>query len=273
MKKAKKIAVKKPKKAAPVKAKGNKRPIAKGAGKPLKAKSRPVKAAPVKKTPTHSKNVKLKKAPPVKTTLKAATAKKAPVQSKNVKLKTAPPVKTALKPAPKPVKAAPEIKAPIHSKNVKSKIDLALKSGLKPLPKPLPSEVKEEKKPKELYTIEYLVGSSPDILFEFISTAAGLEKWFARKVNVQENVYTFIWDKDEQEQARLIAIKDREFARFHWLGKNEKRYFEFRIQIDDLTGEVGLIVSDFADNKNELESARREWDLQIHNLQHALGSP
>ncbi|NNM94609.1 MAG: hypothetical protein HKL88_03990 [Bacteroidia bacterium] len=246
MKKAKKIAVIKPKKAAPVKAKGNKRPIAKGAGKPLKAKSGPAKAAPVKKAPTHSKNVKLK---------------------------TAPPVKAALKPAPMPVKAAPEIKAPIHSKNVKLKIDLALKSGLKPLPKPLPSEVKEEKKPKELYTIEYLVGSSPDILFEFISTAAGLEKWFARKVNVQENVYTFIWDKDEQEQARLIAIKDREFARFHWLGKNEKRYFEFRIQIDDLTGEVGLIVSDFADNKNELESARREWDLQIHNLQHALGSP
>lgn len=172
-----------------------------------------------------------------------------------------------------PKKAVPPVKSQLSMEKVQTKIKLALKSGLKPLPKPLPSEVKEEKKPKELYSIEYVVGSSPDILFEFISTAAGMEKWFASKVNVHENLFTFIWDKDEQEQARLIAMKDREFARFHWLERGDKRYFEFRIQIDDLTGEVGLIVSDFADNQQERESARREWDLHIHNLQHALGSP
>lgn len=183
------------------------------------------------------------------------------------------------KPKMKPLKAKPvpkavtPVKASVAANKVKSKINLALKSGLKPLPKPLPSEVKEEKKPRELYSLEYMVGSSPDILFEFISTAAGLEKWFAKKVNVHENVFTFIWDKDEEEQARLIALKDREFARFHWLGQADRRYFEFRIQIDDLTGEVGLIVSDFADSQQERESAQREWDLQIHNLQHALGSP
>ncbi len=207
------------------------------------------------------------------TPVKAIPKKKLPVQEKRKQVTASPKLQKSKATATTSSKPAIIGKAAATANQVKTKLNLALKSGLKPLPKPLPSEVKEDKKPKELYSIEYMVGSSPDILFEFISTAAGLEKWFARKVNVHENVFTFIWDKNEEEQARLIAIKDKEFARFHWLEQSEKRYFEFRIQIDDLTGEVGLIVSDFADNQQERESARREWDLQIHNLQHALGSP
>ena len=146
------------------------------------------------------------------------------------------------------------------------------KLGLKPLPKPLPSQVNEEKKAKGYYTLEYLINSSPDILFEFVSTAGGLEKWFAEKVSVKENVFHFFWEKDEIKEARLIALKEREFARFHWLDQADtKKYFEFKIQIDDLTSEVALIVSDFADTKEEFEDARLLWNAQIQDLLHALG--
>jgi hypothetical protein len=249
-KKAKKAAPKKPKKAAAKKPVAKKKPVPKASKN--KAKAAPKKKPIVKKAQVKSKPVVKKPAP--KPAATPAKAVKAPV-----KVVAKAPVK------PMPVKQIPKTKPDIKA---------LLKSGLKPLPKPLPSEVKDDsKKPKELYTLEYFVGSSPDILFDFISTAAGLEKWFAEKVNVKDNIFSFSWENDEQKQARLVALKEREFARFHWLDQGEKRYFEFRIQIDDLTGEVALIVSDFADTKEEFEDSRLLWNAQIHDLLHALGSP
>jgi hypothetical protein len=61
-------------------------------------------------------------------------------------------------------------------------------------------------------------------------------------------------------------------VRFHWLDEPEKRYFEFKIVIDDLTSEVALIVSDFADSPKEMEESSRLWNQQIHDLHHNIGS-
>jgi hypothetical protein len=253
---------KKAKKAAPKKLKkvASKKPVAKKKPAPKASKNK-AKAAP-KKKPVVKKVAHKSKAAPKKSAAKPAPPVKVVKPAVKVAAK-AQPVKQGSKPMAKPpVKPAakPDIKA-------------LLKAGMKPLPKPLPSEVKDDKRPKELYTLEYFVGSSPDILFDFISTAAGLEKWFAEKVNVKDNVFTFSWENDEEKLARLVALKEREFARFHWLDQGEKRFFEFRIQIDDLTGEVALIVTDFADSKEEFEDSRLLWNAQIHDLLHALGSP
>jgi DNA-directed RNA polymerase specialized sigma24 family protein len=40
---------------------------------------------------------------------------------------------------------------------------------------------------KQLFTIEFPVRCSPGILFEFLSTASGLQEWFADKVDEWEN--------------------------------------------------------------------------------------
>lgn len=130
----------------------------------------------------------------------------------------------------------------------------------------------EFKKPEGLFTLEYQINSSPEVLFEFISTASGLEKWFAKKVYVEEDIFTFTWEENEMQRAKLMIIKDDEYVRFHWLDEPEKRYFEFRIEVDDLTGEVGLIVSDFADTKEEYEESRMLWNSEIHDLQLVVGS-
>lgn len=131
----------------------------------------------------------------------------------------------------------------------------------------------EEPKPKGLYSIEYELNSSPDVLFEFISTPGGLEKWFADRVYIIEGNFIFNWEHGEKRLAKQIAIKDKEWVRFHWLDEPEKRYFEFRIQIDDLTSEVALIVSDFADNPKELEESTRLWNQQMQDLHYSIGSP
>jgi hypothetical protein len=181
-------------------------------------------------------------------------------------------VKIVSKPAPVIKVAKPRAVAPTPAKPVFKPTPKEIqKLGLKPLPKPLPSHVNDDKKPKGYYTLEYTINSSPDILFDFVSTAGGLEKWFAEKVSVKDNIFDFIWENDENKKAQLIALKEREFARFHWLDQGDKKFFEFRIQIDDLTSEVALIVSDFADTKEEFEDSRLLWNAQIHDLLHALG--
>lgn len=241
------------------------------------------KKASTKKPVAKNKPAKAKKAKPAKkktapTAKKTKPVAKKPVQKKTIVKKTAPKVvaKKAVKPVakPAPVKTAPRPQPSVTAKPAVKKLTPAeiSKLGLKPLPKPLPSQVKEEKKAKGYYTLEYIINSSPDVLFDFVSTAGGLEKWFAEKVSVKENVFHFYWENDETKEARLIALKEREFARFHWLDQaDSKKYFEFRIQIDDLTSEVALIVSDFADTKEDFEDSRLLWNAQIHDLLHALG--
>ena len=44
---------------------------------------------------------------------------------------------------------------------------------------------------KQLFTIEFPVRCSPGILYEFLSTPAGLQEWFADKVDERDGIYTF----------------------------------------------------------------------------------
>jgi len=52
----------------------------------------------------------------------------------------------------------------------------------------------------------------------------------------------------------------------------EESYFEFTIQVDDLTNDVSLIITDFADDEQEQEENTMLWDTQVESLKHALGS-
>ncbi len=72
----------------------------------------------------------------------------------------------------------------------------------------------------------------------------------------------------------LIKNKQNDFVRFQWLTDEDdfdKYYFEMRIQVDEITKDVSLIVSDFAD-QDELEESKMFWENQISNLKQVLGS-
>ncbi|MCX7744096.1 MAG: START-like domain-containing protein [Flavobacteriales bacterium] len=119
--------------------------------------------------------------------------------------------------------------------------------------------------------LEYMVKSSPRILYNFLSTPSGLSEWFADDVNIQNGIYSFFWE-DSEEKARLLVAREFDLVRFKWLSTdNDDTYFEMRIKIDELTGDVALIITDFAP-KDELQEVQMLWDAQIHDLQKALGS-
>ncbi len=123
---------------------------------------------------------------------------------------------------------------------------------------------------KEKYQLEYSLNVSPGILFSRLSTPGGLTEWFADDIRLQDNIFTFIWSGTEQN-AELLQKRNNKYVRFKWLEDEDKEsYFEFRINKDELTGDVALIVTDFAED-GEKEDAMELWDTQIDELKHVLG--
>lgn len=121
------------------------------------------------------------------------------------------------------------------------------------------------------FELEYTLNSSPRLLFSRLSTPEGLSEWFAEDVTVEGDLFTFHWQKSEAK-ARLSALKENKLVRFEWIEREdeESNYFEFRINIDDLTNDVALLITDFADG-DEKEDAIYLWDTQIADLKRLLG--
>jgi uncharacterized protein YndB with AHSA1/START domain len=233
------------------------KPVAK---KKVVVKKKAAKPAAVKKkiTKPAPKKVQAKKAVPAKKATKTAL--------KAIKTK-APVVKK--QPAEKPVKAAKPLKVAV-TKSVSSK-------NLKPIFQPAKKnavDVRPERQvpdPAGKFELEYIIHTSTPILFEFLTTPSGLSEWFCDDVNIRDNVYSFQWDENAQN-ARLIKYIEESVARFQWVDKNDDTYFEFRIERDDLTNDISLIVADFADTPEDRHSSTLLWNSQIDKLLSVLGS-
>jgi len=123
------------------------------------------------------------------------------------------------------------------------------------------------------YEIEFPINSSPQLLYQYISTPSGLSEWFADNVNSRGEFFTFIWD-DSEEKARLCSKKSGEKVRFKWVDSNNKDtdyFFELNILVDEITKDVSLMVIDFAD-KDEVNEATLLWENQVSDLKHVIGS-
>jgi hypothetical protein len=121
------------------------------------------------------------------------------------------------------------------------------------------------------FELEYNLNCSPKVLFSRLSTPEGLGEWFADQVNVDGDLFTFFWNSSESK-ARLAALKENKMVRFEWIGmeNEESNFFEFRINMEELTNELALIITDFAEAE-EKEDSIYLWDSQINDLKRALG--
>jgi len=121
----------------------------------------------------------------------------------------------------------------------------------------------------ERIELEYSINTIPKILYYRLSNPSGLEEWFANKVNLKNNIYTFKWSNSEQS-AELIEKKTDQFIRFKWLDSGEDTFFEFSIHKQELTGDVALQIIDFAE-PDEKDDIIEMWDEQVDGLKHTLG--
>lgn len=124
---------------------------------------------------------------------------------------------------------------------------------------------------RQLFTLEFPVRCSPAILYEFLSTPAGLQEWFADKVDEWEGVYSFSWNGGKPDKAELLDLEQDKYVRFLWLHTDKHEYFEFRIEKTEISNQTILIVKDFAE-KGEIKDQSQLWEYQIKELFHRLGS-
>ncbi len=214
----------------------------------------------------------LKKEKTIKITPAADSTKKASAKTAD-NLKKAKAEQNALDPLQvKADKVMKELAETMDLSKMRPRISVGT-SVPKPLPKhPAPPLKLPEPQhtTKEKFQVEFEFRSSPKILFTSLSDSSGLAGWFADEVQTKDDIYTFTWEGGESH-ARLVALRELQLVRFQWLDDTDGTYFQFEIKEDDITSDIALVITDFA-NPGEKDTSIRLWESQVQKLRMLLGS-
>lgn len=119
------------------------------------------------------------------------------------------------------------------------------------------------------FHLEYIINSSPRILFPYLEETNELAQWVADDVLFKDGIYTFMWDGDPH-RAKIISSKENKSVRFKWIDE-EPYYFEMEIDQDELTNDVALKITDFA-KEEDLENRKMIWNNSVVYLQSVIGA-
>ncbi|TDQ76415.1 START-like domain-containing protein [Sphingobacterium yanglingense] len=117
--------------------------------------------------------------------------------------------------------------------------------------------------------LEYIINSSPRILYPYLIEPNDLAQWFADDVIYHDGVYEFIWD-GESHRAKIAISKENKYVKFKWVD-DEPHFFELEIIQDELTNDVALAITDHAKDEN-VEDRKKIWDNSISYLQSVIGA-
>ena len=126
-------------------------------------------------------------------------------------------------------------------------------------------------------TIEYpLTTQSPNIVWSMISTAEGMQKWLADKVTSDGESLTFTWghpwtDRDTKTLQVVERVK-HSHIRMKWDYQEEDpmAFWEIRIERSELTGNLNLLITDYADAE-DIDDLRGIWDDNLDRLHRVSG--
>lgn len=128
---------------------------------------------------------------------------------------------------------------------------------------------------KHKFQAEYELRSSPKVLFPYISTASGLEQWFAERVTVLPDQRMDIqWDGDSHV-AHISSMRLNKSIKFEFEGTGEENhnnnYVEFKLDVSDLTQSTYLKITDYSVN-NDTQELTSLWNGFIDGLKEIVGS-
>lgn len=128
---------------------------------------------------------------------------------------------------------------------------------------------------KHKFTTEYELRSSPKVLFPYISTASGLEQWFAEKVTVlPDHRFDFQWD-GSSHFARQTAHRLNKAVRFEFEEDGESsedtNFVEMKLEVSDLTQATYLRIVDYSQSMDEAELSSL-WNGLMESLKEIVGS-
>lgn len=125
-------------------------------------------------------------------------------------------------------------------------------------------------------TIEYpLSTKSPNIIWDMISTSAGLQKWIADYVEDIEDGFSFTWGEPWTQQdtktSHILEQEKHSHIRLEWENQDEEGdFWELRIEKSELTGKLSLIITDHAE-EDDIDYIKEVWDKNLSRLHSASG--
>ncbi len=121
------------------------------------------------------------------------------------------------------------------------------------------------------YTCEFMVRSSPAILYNFLTSASSLAQWFCDTCDVNGDVYTFGWDGFEENAVLEDADEDK-YVKYSWEDSEyPDEFFEFAIYKSEISNDTVLTITDFADAA-DVEDQKLLWESQIETLSKRIGA-
>lgn len=118
------------------------------------------------------------------------------------------------------------------------------------------------------FNFEFVFKSSPTIVYQFISSADCLTRWFCDDCNIIDDVFYFDWDGAE-EVAYIIDDIEEERLRIQW-EEYDDEYLEYILGRSEVTSATILEIHGFCE-KHELNEERRFWEAKIYDLRRAMG--
>ena len=124
----------------------------------------------------------------------------------------------------------------------------------------------------DAYQFEFEIKASPKVLYPYLSSASGLQQWFADKVTVKNSSdFIFFWD-NEDHLASLISQKLNKFVKFQFEGNGKKRSLEMSLNISEVSNTTYLQIIDSASNFKSDEDAEELWEYLTDKLKEIVGS-
>ena len=89
---------------------------------------------------------------------------------------------------------------------------------------------------------------------------------------MRDGDFLFQWEGSEA-RAKMISRKDNQLVKYKWItdDKKDDTFFQFEIIQDEITSDVALVITDFAEVETKEENIML-WNSQVHNLMHHIGS-
>ena len=130
---------------------------------------------------------------------------------------------------------------------------------------------------KERLNLEYpLAAKSLTVVWEQIGTIHGLERWLADRIEVEEdNVIALTWGElwadHHTLRARITEQEKPSHIRLCWVDEDDPdAYWEMRIGRSELTGDLCLYVTDYA-QADDLDDLHDLWNGNMERLHQVSG--
>ena len=125
---------------------------------------------------------------------------------------------------------------------------------------------------KYKFITEFEFKASPKVLFPYISTASGLQEWFAAKVFTRGDSvsFDFLWD-NESHPARLSVNRLNKMTRFDFLNDEQRGNFvEFKLELSEMVNSTFLKITDNSDNEDATD-LQDMWEGMVYKLKEIVG--